>query len=297
MVNDSSLEIIKKRMEFLESILDDSHDVIIAGDTDGKIVEFNKGAEILLGYKKDEVLGKSIDLLYFNPPDRRRVIKLLEEKGVVVDYDIKGRNKTGQLVHLSTTLSYLRDNHDHIIGTIGIAKDIRKRKEWEKKQARKMFVNTAVVVVLVAGAILITYGLVAGVKSSRPGRTPLTENNLVPLRTELAQLRENLAKTQQDTIRLKTEKESEVSRLAQQLTMMQKEIDNINQCAIYLPRSAVDKTVVVLKKGSYFSPMWTTMYWKGKLKEVKPDRIVIIEDGTNKAVEIPMQEIGGYKIE
>ena len=47
---------LESRLKYFKALLDYSPDIIVAGDTEGRIVEFNKGAEKLLGYKRDEVI-------------------------------------------------------------------------------------------------------------------------------------------------------------------------------------------------------------------------------------------------
>jgi PAS domain S-box-containing protein len=55
-----------ERLRYLENILNFSPDIIVCGDSRGRIVEFNKGAEKLLGYSRNEVVGKPVADLYFN---------------------------------------------------------------------------------------------------------------------------------------------------------------------------------------------------------------------------------------
>lgn len=122
-----------KRLQYLESILDFSPDMIVCGDKTGKIVEFNKGAEKLIGYTRKEVIGKDIKDLYYHPNDRYKIINLLKKQGQIIDYETRLKTKAGKMINISTSVAYIFDEHKNIIGTIGIAKDIRRRKEMEKK--------------------------------------------------------------------------------------------------------------------------------------------------------------------
>lgn len=120
-------------MRYLENILNFSPDVIVCGDSRGRIVEFNKGAEKLLGYARTEVTGKPVADLYYNPRDRYKLINLLQRKGQVTDYETRLKNKSGRVIYISTSVAYIYDERGKVAGTIGIAKDIRRRKEMEKK--------------------------------------------------------------------------------------------------------------------------------------------------------------------
>lgn len=125
-----------RRLQYLESILNFSPDIIICGDKTGKIAEFNKGAEKLLGYSKEEAIHKNIRDLYFNPNDRHIIMGLLKRQGQVMDYETRLKTKSGKMINISTSVAYIYDAQKNIIGTIGIAKDIKRRKEMEKKLER-----------------------------------------------------------------------------------------------------------------------------------------------------------------
>jgi diguanylate cyclase (GGDEF)-like protein/PAS domain S-box-containing protein len=124
---------LKERINYLQAMLDQSPDLIIAGDKDGRIVEFNRGAEKMLGYRKEEVLRRPIKELYAHPSERDRLMELMQRYGSVMDYEIRIRTKRGKVLPMSTTLAYLKDSKGNVVGTIGIAKDIRRRKFLEKK--------------------------------------------------------------------------------------------------------------------------------------------------------------------
>ena len=127
---------LKERLQYLEDILNFSPDIIICGDRQGKIIEFNRGAEKLLGFAKEEALRMNIKDLYYNPVDRYKIIGLLKKQGQVIDYETRLKTKSGKMVFISTSIAYTLDKNGSIIGTIGIAKDIRRRKEMEKKMER-----------------------------------------------------------------------------------------------------------------------------------------------------------------
>lgn len=124
-------------LQKLASIVDSSGDAIISKDLNGVITSWNKGAEMIFGYKADEVLGKSITILM--PPDR-----INEEPGILerirrgerVDhYETVRRHKNGRLIDISLNISPVRDLHGQIIGASKIARDITSQKEVSRARS------------------------------------------------------------------------------------------------------------------------------------------------------------------
>ncbi len=130
---DETLEGLRARNLYLTAILDQSADAIVCTDNDRRVTMFNRGAEKILGYRREEVIGKPAEDLYLDPAEREKILRLLAKKGSVIDYETRLRRRDGKTIHISLTLSYLRDAAGKIIGTVGISKDIRKRKVLEHK--------------------------------------------------------------------------------------------------------------------------------------------------------------------
>ena len=62
---------LKTAKEYAQNIIDSSLDMIISVDNDQKIVEFNRAAEKAFGYRKEEVAGKCVDILYADVNQRK----------------------------------------------------------------------------------------------------------------------------------------------------------------------------------------------------------------------------------
>ncbi|MDO8445381.1 MAG: ATP-binding protein [Deltaproteobacteria bacterium] len=133
----NELEIEHRRLveskEYLQNVLEDSPDVIITTDTEGNIVEFNKGAEGMLRYKRAEVIGTPAEHLYMDESERQNILKVVEEKGKVTNCETRLKTRDGSVLDVNLTLSQLRDGLGNLIGTVGISRDIteikRKREE------------------------------------------------------------------------------------------------------------------------------------------------------------------------
>jgi PAS domain S-box-containing protein len=120
----------------LASIVESSDDAIVSKNLNGIITSWNRGAELLFGYRAEEVIGKPVTILI--PPDRideEPVIIERVRRGERVDhYDTVRRRKDGSLVDISLTVSPLKDADGRIVGASKIARDITERKRAQEQQ-------------------------------------------------------------------------------------------------------------------------------------------------------------------
>ena len=142
----SSHVALAKSEELKTSVLKDAAAAIIATDSEGFITVFNPGAEMLLGYSSDEVLGRQTPALFHDPAEvGARTQVLSEELGIEIvpgfDTVIAKARATGQpdqnewtYIHRDGTrvpvllsVTARTDAQGQIIGYLGIAKDITER--------------------------------------------------------------------------------------------------------------------------------------------------------------------------
>src|SRR6202521_6312824 len=113
----------------LADIVDSSDDAIVSKTLDGVITSWNKSAERLFGYTREEAVGQHITLII--PKDRRdEEVKIVERlrRGERVDHFETVRvRKDGTLLDLSLTISPLKDSAGRVIGASKIARDVTER--------------------------------------------------------------------------------------------------------------------------------------------------------------------------
>ncbi len=118
----------------LAAIVESSDDAIVSKDLNGVITSWNRGAQRLFGYETHEIVGRSVTVLL--PPER------LDEEATILDrirhglridhFETLRRRKNGELIHVSLTVSPVRDQKGRIVGASKIARDISDRKRAEK---------------------------------------------------------------------------------------------------------------------------------------------------------------------
>ena len=118
---------------YLELILDNSKALIITTDTWGNIVEFNLEAQHALDYGKDEVVGKSVLMIYEDPEVRTNMIKDKSGIWATRNKEVKLKAKSGKILDVSMSLSTLVNDRNEIIGSVGIGKDISEQKMLQFK--------------------------------------------------------------------------------------------------------------------------------------------------------------------
>ena len=122
----------------LAAIVESSHDAIIGKTLDGTITSWNKGAEELYGYSAEEVVGRSIAVLF--PPEHTDEVPAILERlsrGESIDhFETERIAKEGKRISVSLTISPIRDESGAISGSSTIARDITDRKQAEEEIRR-----------------------------------------------------------------------------------------------------------------------------------------------------------------
>lgn len=142
-------ELVKTSGE-LSAILNSTDFSIVSSGLDGIIKQFNRGAEKLLGYKSEEVVGKtnpSIFHLWDEVVKRTDDLKNELGKNITPGYDtfvIKAKEqgvadsnewtyvkKDGSLIPIVLSVTAIKNSEGEVTGYLGISKDITKEKEAE----------------------------------------------------------------------------------------------------------------------------------------------------------------------
>jgi PAS domain S-box-containing protein len=124
-------EMMRSQLAFL---VESSEDAIIGKTLDGVITNWNKGAEKIYGYAAAEAIGKHISIIV--PPERSEELKEILEsvqsgRGISLYQTVRSK-KDGQLIHVSLTVSPIRDVTGRITGASAIARDFTERKLAEE---------------------------------------------------------------------------------------------------------------------------------------------------------------------
>ncbi|ANW95780.1 hybrid sensor histidine kinase/response regulator [Wenyingzhuangia fucanilytica] len=140
---------IKESKKLLDDVVNAATQVsIIATDLEGIITVFNKGAENLLGYTSEEMVGKQSPAIIHSIDEvQKRSVELSESEGEKIEgfrvfVHMAEKNgseqrewtyiaKDGKKLIVSLVVTAIKDSNNQIIGYLGVATNITIRKQIE----------------------------------------------------------------------------------------------------------------------------------------------------------------------
>jgi PAS domain S-box-containing protein len=128
---------LRKTKDFLERLIDSTVDAIVAADTDGNIILFNQGAERIVGYAADEMIGNIPVTRLYPEGIAHQVMRMLraDQYGGIGRLEQTRRElltKSGELVPVNMTASIVYEDGREV-ATVGIFSDLRERIKMEKR--------------------------------------------------------------------------------------------------------------------------------------------------------------------
>ena len=128
-----------RHLRQLESIVNDSADVIFALDIDGHFRSWNRAAERVFGWRAEEMLGRHLSELV--PPELLKQGELAQIEQAILatgqcHLETVRLAKDGRQVPVEVTVSLLRDPQGKPIGRSAILRDITERKRLEEDKLR-----------------------------------------------------------------------------------------------------------------------------------------------------------------
>ena len=120
---------LRQSEEKYRRIFDSLQDVYVEASLDGAILEIGPQVATLSKgqYKREDLIGKSMDCLYADTRDRDLILEAVKQHGRAIDVDATFRNRDGSLIPCSVSATIVRgaDNEARIVATW---RDISRRK-------------------------------------------------------------------------------------------------------------------------------------------------------------------------
>jgi PAS domain S-box-containing protein len=118
----------------IERIMEVSPDTIISTDSKGWVILCNKVAEGLLGYSREEIVGKHVSKVYENKEHEAEMMNKIRENGnTLTGYESTLQAKDGSTIPVSISASIFHDESGEEAGTVAVFKDLTDHKKWEEE--------------------------------------------------------------------------------------------------------------------------------------------------------------------
>jgi len=129
----------EEKLWFLAAIIQNLPEAVCAIDTQNAVVAWNSGAERLLGYETEEILGKSIALIIppeLVQPELDHCLTKLNTDGCFSGYETVRLTKSGRRIPVELTGVVIRDKANAIKNYASIMVDLTDRKKAEEERLK-----------------------------------------------------------------------------------------------------------------------------------------------------------------
>ncbi|MBI2361338.1 MAG: PAS domain S-box protein [Deltaproteobacteria bacterium] len=120
---------------YIESLVESAGDAVISTDLEGRILTWNRAAQVIFGYAKDEALGNHLAILV--PPGREKELEEIQNKvqlsGVIRNLEVRRKRKDGVVIDAALAVSPIVDEQGNAVGFLHLAKDITEKQRYEKR--------------------------------------------------------------------------------------------------------------------------------------------------------------------
>jgi PAS domain S-box-containing protein len=120
---------------YIENLVENAGDAVVAAALDDRILTWNRAAEIIFGYSKQEAIGQSLAILL--PPAHANDLDDIRNKvrhtGVLRNLEVRRQRKDGVIIEVALAVSPIKDETGNMTGFLHLAKDITEKMLYEKR--------------------------------------------------------------------------------------------------------------------------------------------------------------------
>jgi PAS domain S-box-containing protein len=129
------IDALREKGDYLENLLQNSADAIVAVDPQNRIRTWNEGARRMFGFEAAEAVGRDEEMLVpaEGVADARRLRERVEREGFVKDQEAVRVTRDGRRLVVSLSCTALRDKAGRILGRASIVRDVTHLQRLQKE--------------------------------------------------------------------------------------------------------------------------------------------------------------------
>jgi PAS domain S-box-containing protein len=131
---------LQQREEQYRTIFENAVEGIFQSTPQGRFTSVNPAFARMLGYDTPEELVENISDIakqyYFNAEDRQRYQRIIQENGIVENFEFRARRKDGSTTWVSNSTQAYFDETGNVIRYEGFVTDINARKQAEREKEK-----------------------------------------------------------------------------------------------------------------------------------------------------------------
>ncbi len=153
---------VERKLEAFAQLIDSTDDSVVSTRDGAIVTHWNRGAEKLFGYRAEEMIGQSAQLLVpaWLLAHEQAILDRVRQGEHVPAYETQRIHKDGHLVDISTTVSVILDRQGWQIGISRISRDITPKKRAEREKAEVEAKFRALVEQSITGVYIVQDGRV-----------------------------------------------------------------------------------------------------------------------------------------
>ena len=127
---------LKEQRDSQERLISSSPDGIIAVDRQGRVTEFNRLAQEILGYSLEEAKGMWVGQLYYTPEVPFWVGRRLHDSddGKIRGYETAFKSRSGEQIPVLHSSTWLYNSQGERVGSVGYFEDLRQQRAMERRE-------------------------------------------------------------------------------------------------------------------------------------------------------------------
>lgn len=124
---------LREQVNHFANIVEQSAEAIFSRDNNRRFISWNKGAEGLFGYTREEAIGKTaleLGIVHLNDEEKEQIDNDLKQKGFWKSERMHF-HKNGSSFYGAVTANMVKDKDNHITSVVFFIRDITQRKKLE----------------------------------------------------------------------------------------------------------------------------------------------------------------------